>query len=68
MPDLEIIEKHIQSYISELENLKKQRNVTLEEIQTNRDLLWILERGIYLLIQNLLDMFAHIVSADFNEK
>jgi len=68
MPDLEIIEKHIQSYISELENLKKQRNVTLEEIQTNRDLLWILERGIYLLIQNLLGMLAHIVSADFNEK
>ena len=42
MPDLEIIEKHIQSYISDLENLKKQRNVTLEKIQTNKDLLWIL--------------------------
>ena len=42
MPDLEIIEKHIQSYISGLENLKKQRNVSLEEIQTNKDLLWIL--------------------------
>lgn len=68
MPDLEIIEKHIQSYISDLENLKKQKNVTLEEIQTNKDLLWILERGIYLLIQNLFDMLAHIVSADFNEK
>jgi len=53
MPDLEIIEKHIQSYISDLENLKKHKNVTPEEIKADKDLLWILERGIYLLIQNL---------------
>jgi uncharacterized protein YutE (UPF0331/DUF86 family) len=68
MPDLEIIKKHIHSYISDLENLKKYKGVTLEEIKANKDLLWILERGTYLLIQNLFDMFAHIVSADFNEK
>jgi len=68
MPDLEIIEKHIQSYISDLENLKKHKNVTPEEIKADKDLLWILERGIYLLIQNLFDMLAHIISADFNEK
>lgn len=68
MPDLEIIEKHIQTYISDLENLKKHKNVTLEEINSNKDLLWILERGIYLLIQNLFDMLAHIISADFNER
>jgi len=68
MPDLEVIEKHIQSYISDLENLKKQQNVTIEEIKTNKDLLWILEREIYLLVQNLFDMLAHIVSADFNER
>ena len=53
MPDLEIIEKHIQSYISDLENLKKHKGITLQELETNKDLLWILERGIYLLTQNL---------------
>jgi uncharacterized protein YutE (UPF0331/DUF86 family) len=68
MPDLEIIKKHIHSYISDLENLEKYRDVTLEQIKDNKDLLWILERGIYLLIQNLFDMFAHIVSSDFNER
>ena len=67
MPDLEIIEKHIISFIADLENLKKHKNVTIEEINTDKDLLWILERGIYLLIQNLFDMLAHIVSADFKE-
>lgn len=68
MPDLEIIEKHLSSFIEDLQNLKKNRNVTSEDIKADKDLLWILERGIYLLIQNLFDMLAHIVSADFNEK
>jgi len=68
MPDLEIIEKHISSFIEDLSNLKKYKNVTIDKIKTDKDLLWILERGIYLLIQNLFDMLAHIVSADFDEK
>lgn len=68
MPDLEIIEKRIASFIEDLQNLKKYKNITAEDIKKDKDLLWILERGLYLLIQNLLDMFAHIVSADFNEK
>ncbi len=68
MPDLEIIEKHISSFIEDLSNLKKYKNVTIDKIKSDKDLLWILERGIYLLIQNLFDMLAHIVSADFDEK
>ncbi|MCL4512066.1 MAG: DUF86 domain-containing protein [Bacteroidetes bacterium] len=67
MPDLEVIQRHLSSYVADLENLKKHKNVTLEEIKADTDLLWILERGIYLLIQNLFDMLAHIVSADFRE-
>jgi len=68
MPDLEIIEKHLQSYIGDLKNLEKYSKVTIDEIKGNKDLLWILERGLYLLLQNLLDMLAHIVSSDFNER
>lgn len=67
MPDIEIIEKHIESYILDLENLKKNKNITVKQISEDIDRLWILERGLYLLIQNLLDMLAHIVSSDFNE-
>jgi uncharacterized protein YutE (UPF0331/DUF86 family) len=67
MPDLEIIEKHLSSFIADLDNLKKHKNVTVDDIKTDKDLLWILERGVYLLIQNLFDMLAHIVSADFRE-
>jgi len=54
MPDLEIIEKHLASFIADLENLKKHQNVTLEEIKADKDLLWILERGIYLLIRKFI--------------
>ncbi|MGC8654495.1 MAG: type VII toxin-antitoxin system HepT family RNase toxin [Candidatus Kryptoniota bacterium] len=68
MPDLEIIEKRIAHSFEDLQHLKKYQNVTAEDIEKDKDLLWILERGLYLLIQNLLDMLAHIVSADFNEK
>src|SRR3989339_1611034 len=68
MPDLEIIEKHLSAYISDLSNLEKHSPVTADDLKRNTDLLWILERGVYLLIQNLFDMLAHIISADFNEK
>lgn len=68
MPDLEIIEKHLSTFISDLRNLEKHTPVAADDLKKNTDLLWIMERGIYLLIQNLFDMLAHIVSADFNEK
>lgn len=67
MPDLQIIQRHLSSYVADLENLSKHKGVTAEEIKRDTDLLWILERGIYLLIQNLFDMLAHIASADFEE-
>ena len=67
MPDLDIIEKHLFSFLHDFENLKKHKNVTLEDVKSDTDLLWILERGLYLLIQNLFDMLAHITSADFSE-
>ena len=68
MPDLEIIEKHLSAYISDLRNLEKHSPVDTNDLKKNTDLLWILERGVYLLIQNLFDMLALIVSADFTEK
>lgn len=67
MADLIIIEKHLETFLKDFENLKKHQNLTKEQIQSNTDLLWIIERGLFLCIQNILDIFAHIVSYDFNE-
>ncbi|MCH7772478.1 MAG: DUF86 domain-containing protein [Bacteroidetes bacterium] len=68
MPDIERIKKHLSALLSDLKNLEKHKNITREDLAKDTDLLWILERGIYLSIQNLFDMMAHIASADFNLK
>ncbi len=68
MPDLEKIKFHLISLSEALNNLEKHKGISEKDIKSNLDLLWILERGIYLSIQNLFDIFAHIVSADFRIK
>ncbi len=68
MPDIERIKKNLSALLSDLKNLEKHNNITSEDIAKDTDLLWILERGIYLSIQNIFDMMAHIASADFNLK
>lgn len=68
MYDLEKINKHLTELLKDLENLEKHKAVTVESLKKDLDLLWILERGIYLAIQNLFDLFAHIISAELNEK
>lgn len=66
MPDIEIIKKHIAVLIQSLNNLQKHKGISISDLQNNLDLVWILERGFYLVIQNLFDIFAHIVAADFD--
>jgi uncharacterized protein YutE (UPF0331/DUF86 family) len=68
MPDLEVVRKHLNALVSNYVGLKKHLPVTAQRLQQNSDLRWILERGLYLCIQNLLDSLTHIISADFNEQ
>lgn len=68
MYDLEKIQKHLTELLKDLGNLEKYKDVNPEQLKSDLDLLWILERGIYLSIQNLFDLLAHIASAEFNEK
>ncbi len=64
MPDKELIQKRISSFIDAFEKLSKYKNITSDDFKNNPDLLWILERGLYILIQNILDIFSHIVASD----
>lgn len=68
MYDKLVIEKHLTALLLDLKNLEKYKNVTEEEIKGNTDLLWILERGIYLSLQNIFDCLSHIISASLNYK
>ena len=68
MPDLERVKKHLADMIRSIENLEKHKGISLSELQSDLDLLWILERGVYLTIQNLFDILAHIAAADFDSQ
>ena len=68
MPDIEKIKKHLAALVEDIENLEKHKGISASDLKSKLDLLWIVERGIYLSIQNLFDILAHIVSADFNTK
>lgn len=68
MPDKELVKRRVTAFLETYNNLKKYENIVSEDLRKNTDLIWILERGLYLLIQNLLDILSHIVASDFNEK
>lgn len=67
MYDKQVILKHLNSLLTDLKNLEKHKNITEEDLKNNIDLLWILERGIYLSLQNIFDVLAHIVSSKFDK-
>ena len=65
MYDKSVIEKHLTSLLLDLKNLEKYKNVTKLDILSSTDLLWILERGIYLALQNIFVSLSHIIKCQF---
>lgn len=68
MPDPHVVQRHLLAIAAHVAKLRRHVPITNESLQRNPDLLWVVERGLYLCIQNLLDCFAHIIAADFNEQ
>lgn len=68
MYDQEVVRKHLAALVAGLRRLRDHAPVDGASLRQNPDLLWILERGVYLCIQNLLDVLAHIVAAEFSEE
>jgi uncharacterized protein YutE (UPF0331/DUF86 family) len=64
MPNWEIIEQHIQNMEEALAQLSKYKNISLEEFQKDLGLIWIVEEGLEILIQNLLDMGGHLLASE----
>jgi len=60
MPNWEIIEQPIQNMEEALTELGKYGNISFEEFQRDLSLRWIVEKGLEILIQNLLDIGAHL--------
>ncbi len=64
MPNWEIIEQHIQNMEEALAQLGKYRNISFNEFQKDLSLVWIVEKGFEILIQNLLDIGAHLLASE----
>jgi len=64
MTDWEVIEQHIQNMEEALVQLRKYQNIPYEDYKRDLGLTWIVEKGLEILAQNLLDIGAHILSSD----
>lgn len=64
MSNWEIIEQHIQNMEEALAQLGKYRNISFNEFQKDLSLVWIVEKGLEILIQNLLDIGAHLLASE----
>ncbi len=64
MTDWEVIEQHIQNMEEALTQLKKYQDIALEDVKRDLGLSWSIEKGLEVLVQNLLDIGAHILSSE----
>ena len=64
MLDHQVIEAHLQNMEEALTNLGRYREFPLEEFKRDLSLVWIAEKGLEILIQNLLDIGAHILASE----
>ena len=64
MVDKQVIEQHLQNMEEALANLGRYRDLSLEEFERDLSLIWIAEKGLQILIQNLLDIGAHLLASE----
>ena len=64
MVDREVIEQHLQNMEEALANLKRYQHLPLEEFANDLSFVWIAEKGLEILIQNLLDIGAHLLASE----
>lgn len=61
--DVQIIRRHVAALRESLQVLAARRDVTLEELNADTELLWVVERGLQLCAQNALDIATHIAAS-----
>jgi uncharacterized protein YutE (UPF0331/DUF86 family) len=64
MLDRVLIEQHLLNMEEALRNLARYRALPFEEFEKDLSLHWVVERGLHILIQNLLDIGAHILASE----
>lgn len=59
-PDVALIRRHLLAMDRTLQVLERHRGRSIEELSSNREELWIVERGLQLCAQNALDIATHL--------
>ena len=62
-PDADVIQRHVGALRQALVNLRRHAGLTVEELRTDSDLRWIVERGLQLTVQNVLDIATHFAAS-----
>jgi uncharacterized protein YutE (UPF0331/DUF86 family) len=62
-PDPETIRRHLTALDAALRQLRRHARHSVEELRGDLDLLWAIERGLQLCLQNTLDVATHLVAS-----
>ena len=62
-PDPETVRRHLAALDAALHRLRRHAQSPLEALRSNLDLLWTVERGLQLCVQNTLDVATHLVAS-----
>jgi uncharacterized protein YutE (UPF0331/DUF86 family) len=62
-PDPETIRRHLAALDLALQQLRRLGRRPLEDLRGDLDLLWAVERGLQLCVQNVLDVATHLVAS-----
>ena len=64
MLDRTIIEARLENMETALVNLKRYQHLSLKDFNTDLSFMWIAAKGLEILIQNLLDIGAHLLASE----
>ena len=63
MIDKEIVYKHLKEIDKIIKHLNKYKKISLQEFQGNLDVIWAVEHGLQMAIQNLLDIGGYVLTS-----
>ena len=61
--DPDVIRRHLMALRHTIETLARHRGSTVEELESDDDLRWAIERGLQLCAQNAIDLATHVAVA-----
>lgn len=61
--DPSVIRRHLLALDEALQTLRKHQGRSLEELRSDREERWVVERGLQLCVQNVLDVATHLVAS-----